>query len=195
MTSPRFLEVHKLTAEFEGGWSNHKADPGGKTMYGVTERVYHAWLKKNGKSKKPVRGITIAEAHEIYFEEYWLKAKCDTLNRGVDRMVYDAAVNSGVTRSRQWLLKSIGSDDDAVTIKNLHSIRMAFLKRLGTWKTFGKGWSRRINAMKKAALEEVISVPDSVSEIPDQSPEKPAKRSLWAVLASLLLKIFKRKSS
>ncbi|CUX63003.1 glycosyl hydrolase 108 family protein [Agrobacterium tumefaciens] len=35
---------HNITAEWEGGWSNHKADPGGKTMYGVTEAVYHVWL-------------------------------------------------------------------------------------------------------------------------------------------------------
>ncbi len=41
----RFEACHAITAKWEGGWSNHKADPGGKTMYGVTEAVFHAWLK------------------------------------------------------------------------------------------------------------------------------------------------------
>lgn len=158
MASKRFLEVHKLTAEFEGGWSNHKADPGGKTMYGVTERVYHAWLRKKGLKIKPVRGISLAEAKEIYYQEYWLAAGCHKLKRGVDRMVYDAAVNSGVGRSRKWLLSSIGSNDDAVTVRKLYNVRLSFLKRLKTWPTFGRGWKRRVDAMQKTALDEAGTV-------------------------------------
>lgn len=32
----RFPICHPITAKWEGGWSDHKADPGSKTMYGVT---------------------------------------------------------------------------------------------------------------------------------------------------------------
>jgi lysozyme family protein len=154
MTRARFEKVHKLTAEFEGGWSNHAKDPGGKTMFGVTEAVYHDWLSDNGKPKKAVRGITMTEAMEIYFERYWLAAGCDKLNAGVDRMTYDAAVNSGVGQARKWLLASIGGPD-AQTVETMAYKRMAFLRRLKTWSTFGKGWLRRVNAMKAAALGEV----------------------------------------
>lgn len=201
MASERFKEVHKLTAEFEGGWSNHPSDPGGKTMYGVTEYVYHSWLKSKGLAKKPVRQITIKEAEEIYYQNYWLAAKCHRLNRGVDRMVYDAAVNSGVGRSRSWLMDAVGGSDEN-TVKELHRIRLSFLKRLKTWKTFGRGWERRVNAMRDTALKEVgkapQKAPESVSEIPDKSPvetPKPSTGGIFGILAGILAKLFGRKQA
>lgn len=196
MASRRFLEVHKLTAEFEGGWSNHPRDPGGRTMYGITERVYHAWLASKGVGKKPVRNITMKEAEEIYYQNYWLAAKCDRLNSGVDRMVYDAAVNSGVGRSRKWLVEAVGSDNDADTVRRLHSIRMRFLRGLKTWDAFGRGWERRVNAMRDTALLEVNSKPVPKPEpepepVPQTEPQ-PARRSIFRLLADLILKLIKR---
>ncbi|QKW98499.1 hypothetical protein GSF67_09525 [Agrobacterium sp. CGMCC 11546] len=44
--SDRFTICHNITAKWEGGWSDHKADLGSKTTYGVTETIYHAWLNK-----------------------------------------------------------------------------------------------------------------------------------------------------
>lgn len=198
MASKRFLEVHELTAEFEGGWSNHPKDPGGKTMYGITERVYHAWLKERGHRLKPVRQITMAEAKEIYYTNYWLRAGCHKLNPGVDRMTYDAAVNSGVRRARQWLKQSIGSDDDRVTVRNMHEVRMRFLRGLKTWPTFGLGWTRRVNAMRDAALEEAgspkpkeVLLPPEPTIVP--KPQEP-KPNFIAVLIQALLNLFKRKA-
>lgn len=213
MASNRFLEVHKLTAEFEGGWSNHPADPGGKTMYGVTERVYHAWLKSKKRKLKPVKQIKREEAEELYYEEYWLRAGCDKLANGVDRMVYDAAVNSGVSKSRQWLMKSIGGTDKE-TVQRLAAIRMAFLRRLKTWKTFGKGWTRRVTAMEKQALKDVLlpkpkAVPPAVVKpVPVQKPTPPVTpaptpatppavkltdRGIFAAIAAFFSSIFGRK--
>lgn len=143
MARDGFARCHAVTKLWEGGWSNHPADPGGKTMYGVTEAVFHAWLKSQGKAARAVRTIALAEAEAIYRGEYWAKAGCDTLAPGVDLAVYDAAVNSGVSRSRGWLLKAIGGSD-ADTVKRHCATRLSFVRALKTWKTFGKGWTRRI---------------------------------------------------
>lgn len=139
----QFDRCHAVTAKWEGGWSNHAADPGGKTMYGVTEAVYHAWFREQGKQPRPVRSISMSEALAIYKSNYWYAAKCNTLAVGVDLAVYDAAVNSGVSRGRKWLAASIGASD-VETIKRICKARLSFVQGLKTWKVFGKGWSNRI---------------------------------------------------
>ena len=140
----RFPICHEITAKWEGGWSDHKADPGGKTMYGITEAVYHAWLKVRGLPLKPVRNISQSEAKAIYREQYWVKCGAPGLFPGVDLAVYDASVNSGVSRGLKWLKASVGSNDHSVTVKKICRARLSFVQSLKIWKTFGKGWGRRI---------------------------------------------------
>jgi lysozyme family protein len=40
----------------------------------------------------------------------------------------------------------------ATTIINYSAQRLKFLQGLSTWPTFGKGWERRVNEVKAAAL-------------------------------------------
>jgi lysozyme family protein len=117
----RFETCNAITAKWEGGWSDHPADPGGKTMYGVTEAVYHAWLKKQGKAIKPVRNITKAEALEIYRAQYWAPtAGKYNLVPGVDLATYDAGVNAGVSRAIKWLVQGASKGNDhVVTVKGI----------------------------------------------------------------------------
>ncbi|MCW5720411.1 MAG: secretion activator protein [Devosia sp.] len=143
--SQKFLDCHKVTAGWEGTWSNHPSDPGGKTMYGITEAVFHAWLKKLGRPLRPVRSITKTEALEIYFSDYWLKAGCETLFAGVDLATYDASVNSGVSRGRKWLVVGLDkANRHDQTVRNICRQRLGFVEGLTNWKVFGKGWGNRI---------------------------------------------------
>lgn len=143
--SADFLRAHPVTAGWEGGWSNHRDDPGGKTMFGVTEAKWFEWLDKHGYPRRPVRSITKTEALQLYYEEFWTKAGCETLFPGVDLAVYDASVNSGVGRGRQWLLAGLDKQDrHDRTVKNICGRRLGFVQGLKHWKTFGRGWSNRI---------------------------------------------------
>lgn len=141
--SARFMRCHTVTAKWEGGWSNHPADPGGKTMYGVTQATYDRWMKKHGRALQPVRDIPRPLAEQIYFEEFWLAAGCEKLDPGVDLAVYDPAVNSGPGRARKWLLASVGGPAH-VTVQRICAKRLSFVQALKNYRTFGKGWSRRI---------------------------------------------------
>lgn len=194
MTRARFEKVHKLTADFEGTWSNHAKDPGGKTMYGITEATYHDWLREQGRRARAVRLISREEAVEIYYTRYWLPAGCDKLHLGVDRMVYDAAVNSGVGQARRWLIASIGGTD-AKTIAAIASRRLAFLRRLNTWPVFGKGWTRRVNAMKEVALQDFLLPlnPYAVKVAPPVLvPIENAKGlALWSAIARVFSTVFR----
>lgn len=149
----RFAVCHPITAKWEGGWSNHAADPGGKTMYGVTEATYHAWLAKRKLAAKPVRQITYTEALRLYRDEYWHPTAVKyNLFPGVDLAVYDAAVNSGVSRGIKWLKASVGSSDHTVTVRAICRKRLSFMQSLKIWKTFGKGWSNRVADIEVKAV-------------------------------------------
>ncbi len=151
-----FLRRHAITAAWEGGWSNHPADPGGKTMYGITEKVWIAWNKAKGILKpKPVRQITRAEAEEIYYQNYWLAAGCDKLKPGVDLCTYDSSVNSGVSRARSWLRASIGGSD-LETVRKMCAKRLSFLRALKNYAVFGKGWLNRVTDVEAKATKLVL---------------------------------------
>lgn len=144
-TSPKFQRSHAVTAEWEGGWSNHPADPGGKTMFGVTEATWVRFRKKMGMAIKSIRSITRQDAEHLFFVEFWQAAGCEGLADGVDLATYDASVNSGVSRGRKWLLASLDPENrNDLTVKNICRRRLSFVQALKNWKTFGRGWGRRI---------------------------------------------------
>jgi lysozyme family protein len=155
-----FPIVLPWTLAHEGGWSNHPKDPGGATMRGVTQRVYTAYLNRKGVPSRSVRSITPEEIMEIYKFQYWDALRCDELPSGLDYAVFDFGVNSGVSRAAKFLQRIVGARQDGIVgedtlskvsnsdatfvIEKLCADRMAFLRRLKTWKTFGKGWTRRV---------------------------------------------------
>ena len=157
-----------LTLEHEGGYVNHPKDPGGATMRGVTQRVYDRYRAKIGRPARPVQQIDEDELQAIYRLQYWDLVHGDKLPSGVDAAVFDFAVNAGATRATQELQRVLGVRTDgnmgAVTIeaateadpvdliKRYSAARLAFHKKLGTWSTFGRGWTRRIKAVEEASL-------------------------------------------
>lgn len=140
----RFAECHAVTAKWEGGWSNHPDDPGGPTMYGVIQKVYDAKRKEWEQPLQSVRLITRDEALRIFREDYWNKVGAVALPAGVDLCGYDGAVNSGVGQSNKWLARSASITDPVARVKDLCKQRLSMLQTLKTWKSFGKGWTRRV---------------------------------------------------
>lgn len=141
-----FERALKVVLKHEGGYANHPSDPGGETMYGITKAV----ALENGYNG-PMRQIPMGLVRRIYKAKYWDAAGCDKLASGVDLAVFDFAVNSGVGRARDYLRRAIGGSD-AQTINRLCDARMAFLRGLKTFDTFGKGWTRRVAETRAEAL-------------------------------------------
>jgi len=91
------------------------------------------------------------------------------LPAGVDLVVVDAAVNSGPGRAAKWLQACVGVDVDGdIGPKTLAAVsafdatqliddygrrRLAFLLDLPTWETFGKGWTKRVAAVRLESLD------------------------------------------
>jgi len=162
-----FEKALALVLEHEGGYVNHPKDPGGATMKGVTQAVYDAYRKMRGRPNQSVRLITDEELRAIYKFQYWDRVHGDFLPTGLDYAVFDFAVNSGVGRASKYLQAVLGVAQDGVigaktiaaissprnTINALCDRRMGFLRNLKTFLTFGKGWARRVQAVRIHALE------------------------------------------
>ncbi|MFQ5625416.1 MAG: glycoside hydrolase family 108 protein [Methyloligellaceae bacterium] len=156
----------------EGGYVDHPLDPGGATNLGITRRTLAAWRSIKPWWKLPkteVRDLTRREAGRVYRARYWDGVLGDKLPSGVDYAVFDYAVNSGVTRAAKALQRVVGAKADGIAgektlaalarhhpktvIRRLIARRMSFLQRLRTWKTFGRGWTARVNGVLADALE------------------------------------------
>jgi lysozyme family protein len=161
-----FQRALGLMLEHEGGFVHHPRDPGGMTNLGVTKSVYELW-KGRSVSEAEMRALTIDDVSPIYHAKYWTKVRGDDLPLGVDYAVFDFAVNSGVRRAARTLQQLVGVHDDGVIgpftigatktldandlIEDLCNARMVFLRGLGHWDTFGRGWTRRVNEVEHAA--------------------------------------------
>jgi lysozyme family protein len=165
-----FDEALKAVLHHEGGYVNHPSDPGGMTNLGCTKRVWEEWCGHE-VDEKAMRALTPADVAPLYKSKYWDKIKGDELPAGVDYVVFDAAINSGPGRAAKWLQATVGVDPDGgIGPKTLAAVasvdaktliddyakrRLSFLTDLPTWPTFGKGWGRRVEEVRKAGLEMV----------------------------------------
>ncbi|HEY7229436.1 MAG TPA: glycosyl hydrolase 108 family protein [Pseudolabrys sp.] len=152
----------------EGGYTNHPSDPGGPTNFGITIADYRKYIKPHAAARD-VRTMTLDEAKLIYRKRYWDAQRCDELPAGIDYAVFDYGVNSGIGHSGKVLRRMLKLPDRQSTISDeviaaAHAAecaaliagicdeRLRFLRSLGTWPVFGKGWSRRVADVKAAAL-------------------------------------------
>lgn len=196
----------------EGGFVNHPIDPGGATNKGITIAVYRKWVDKEGTvaDLKKISDTTVAH---IYRKHYWNAVRGDDLPPGLDYAVFDFAVNSGVSRASKFLQAilqitqdgkigpaTIAAANDGVSdalINQYCDRRLAFLKALRTWTTFGKGWSRRVADVRAVALRMVATDHDTVGtqntiEVTYAAPERAEIASNWfARLVQLVAAFFK----
>lgn len=163
MAKGNFAACLQHILKYEGGYVDHPADPGGATNMGITRRTLAQWRKispwKN-LPKSEVKNLHVTEVSRIYSSRYWSPVKGDLLPYGVDLAVFGFGVNSGVSRSSKYLqrvvgavpdgrigaetLKAVAAMNGGAIIKKLCAKRLSFVQGLSTWKTFGRGWARRI---------------------------------------------------
>ena len=144
---------HELLGH-EGGYSTHSDDPGGATMWGVTERVARA----NGY-KGSMKELPVEKAKEIYRKDYWDAVQADILPDELRYTIFDAAVNSGPVQAIKWLQACLNVEQVgvlgpktkaalSVNTKPLKAkylgIRLMFMTDLKNWKSFNRGWAKRI---------------------------------------------------
>lgn len=145
----------------EGDFSDHPADPGGKTRFGVTEAV-----AREVGYRGDMRELPLDLAKRIYRDRYWDAVRAEELPAGIRYAAFDAAVNSGPGQATRWLQRALGVEDDGVigprTLAAAHAQdanalrlrvlaqRLKFMAGLPAWPAFGRGWARRIADLMEA---------------------------------------------
>ena len=148
----------------EGGFVNHKDDPGGATNKGVTiGTLRRLGIDVDGDGDSDLvdlKGLRHEHVARVYKLFYWDAVKADELPKVLRYATFDAAVNSGVTQAAKWLQRAVGAVDDGVigpatirmangpnpeaAARRMLGARLRFMTELHTWPAFGRGWSRRI---------------------------------------------------
>jgi lysozyme family protein len=178
----------------EGGYVNNPKDPGGATKFGITAATLGAWRKSGIATPTEVRNLGLDEARVIVQHQYANKISFDLLPPGLDLAALDYAVNSGPAQAGKSFQKIVGVDQDGVIgartiaaiplsvptiIDRYCDERLRFLKGLHTWGTFGKGWGRRVERIRKLAknMASEEAAPASkkaepmIAESPDPAPQ------------------------
>ena len=143
--TPRFLNFAPFIFEWETEFNRNGSvrtehdpdDPGGTTRYGIDQRSH---------PHVDVEHLTKDQATQIYWDE-WLDAGCDAMPTKTGECYFNAAVNCGAGRARQFLRESKGSP-----VEFLNS-QVEFYKRLVTARPrsqkYLKGSLNRVNALKR----------------------------------------------
>ena len=150
-----FDQAFDILLKYEGGFSDHAADPGGKTRFGITEAV-----AREVGYRGDMRELPLDLAKRIYKDRYWDAVRAEELPEAIRYAVFDAAVNSGPRQAILWLQRAVGVKDDGIigpqTLAAVHAAdperllrrmlaqRLRFMAGLPNWSAFGRGWARRI---------------------------------------------------
>jgi len=145
----------------EGGYSNHEADPGGETMWGVTKVVARAHGYEGLMKDLPVN---LAKA--IYRKSYWDAVQAESLPPLIRYAVFDAGVNSGPGTAIRWLQEAVGATPDGILgprtlaainelspdgiLRRMLAKRLAAMTSMSGWPSFSRGWARRIATLLEA---------------------------------------------
>ena len=147
----------------EGGWTDHPADRGGPTNWGITLPTLTDYLGRPA-TVDDIRTLTVQDAKDIYRSLYIERPGFGAITDGkLLSLVVDMAVNHGVTRVIKLLQRALRLDDDGIfgpktkaalttlsirtTYLNLVAERIRFYGRLiskdHSQAVFASGWLNR----------------------------------------------------
>lgn len=105
--NPLFLRELDKLFPIEGEFSDHPSDRGGRTMYGITERVARA----NGYTG-PMEQMPRTFAASVYKKEYWDRLSLDRISAtspAVASELFDTGVNQGTGAAASYLQRALNA--------------------------------------------------------------------------------------
>ena len=180
MTEAVFDKAYGFTLGAEGGYSNVAGDKGGETIYGIARNANPEWAgwtlvdsykHENGMDVKGLvtDQILKSAAKVFYKQKYWSAVNGDAYQADVACVLFDCAVNHGVTRANKILQEAAGVTVDGVigpitmSQVNLYNgkalaglmlnVRTRLYKNIvvanPTQTKFLKGWLNRVANLKR----------------------------------------------
>lgn len=139
----------------EGGYVFDKNDPGGETNFGISKRQY---------PNVDIKNLTIEQAKQIYYKDYWNKDFDKLDNKNLALQVFDNSVNIGKRRAIKMLQKIVCAKEDGIfgnetinkannfvlkeyEIERIHHYEYLASKQY-SFKKFLRGWILRVERTK-----------------------------------------------
>lgn len=146
------------------GYVNLKQDRGGETKFGIAQ---------NANPQVRVNTLTLEQAMNVYFKNYWLAGKCDKLPYNIALIHFDGCINHGVGRASRFLQRAVGAVEDGQigpatlraiataspqkVVESISHNRSKFYNSIvqndPSQKMFLAGWTRRINEVTDFTLK------------------------------------------
>jgi lysozyme family protein len=167
MAKDNFAACVAWTLAREGGFQDDPNDEGNYrpdgtlvgTNFGISAAAYPTL---------DIRALTQADAEAIYQRDYWTRVQGEYLPLGVDLVVFDEAVNAGVSRSAKLLQAALGvvadgdigpvtlyratNMDPAELVQSFTSFRAGFYAHMANAARYSVPLIERARDCEKAAL-------------------------------------------
>ena len=179
----RFQAVMPLLLASEGGNDDDPDDPGGRTSRGIQQKEWDAWRQAHPGLPADVWEAPQDQIVAIYREQYWNVLWCDQLPAGVDYAVFDYGVLQGVHRAAKVLQQFVDTTvdgevgpltvaasaqaDPKILINQICNERLDHLRGLAGWAKYGKGWSARVERVRRNSLAAVLPKPTQEAPVTD----------------------------
>jgi lysozyme family protein len=164
--------IDRMISRYEGNYGWDRSDSGGPTKFGITcydlAQYMHQKMDSMARWAPIVKGMSLSIAEQIYERKYATASAFSQINSGPDCALLDFNVNSGMGRGNRYAqaiagvpadgvmgpvsIHAINAMDPAKFVNLLCDRRMAFLRRLGIFATFGRGWTARVSDLRAYCL-------------------------------------------
>jgi lysozyme family protein len=147
----------------EGKFQNDPYDRGNWTTGTVGEGINKGTKFGISAMSYPhldIRSLTLQEAKDIYYRDFWLRAGGDNFHDAVVYQLFDSAINHGVGNAIRILQRALDVADDGgigpVTMRayklteiddvlhRFNARRLQFFTSLSSFKKWGAGWTNRV---------------------------------------------------
>lgn len=141
----------KFVLAQEGGYSNDPDDNGGATNFGITQGTYNNYRQKSGLKAENVKKITLKEAEDIYYQNYWLACGCQNMSKVFALLCFDTAVNMGVSTAKTFLKKALWKYPEIFLLSRIE--KYAKIAKNPSQRKFLLGWLNRTFRLYAAIKE------------------------------------------
>ena len=155
-----------FTLAQEGGWADDPYDPGGPTNRGLTMPDLLHWNRE--ATLADLRAMPDDLVAALYRALYWMPVRGWALWPGLDLMLFDAAVNTGVGIAGKQLQRLVhvvpdgavgvitaqaarSVDDRPALLLALRDAQVGGYRAMGNFPRFGNGWLARCERRHAAA--------------------------------------------